>query len=247
MHPSDESSIFAPLSERWAVIRWLKRIVPNPRLSFRSRKCRQQFAAFIQRTANSTGATVLNIGSKSVDLGPNVLNLDIRPYPGIHVNGDGHRLPFKDEAIDGVIIAAVLEHVADPSSVVHEIERVLRANGEVYVEVPFMRPFHPDPEDYQRYSLTGLEELFKHFAIVEKGMGVGPSSGLASILSQYVAILLCFKSHKLYKVLGRLCRILFVPLTFLDMFLQRIPYSLALAGSCFLIGVKRTDESPPAP
>ena len=247
MHQSDESSLFAPLSNRRPVTRWLKRIVPNPRLSFRSRKSRQQFAMFIQRMADCPKATVLNIGSKSVDLGPNILNLDIRRYPGIHVNGDGHRLPFRDEAMDGVIITSVLEHVANPTSVVHEIERVLRANGEVYVEVPFIRPFHPDPEDYQRYSLTGLEELFKHFSIVEKGMCVGPSSGLASILSQYVAILLCFGSHRLYKILGRLCRTLFVPLTLLDMLLEKIPYSLALASSCFLIGLKRTDESPPAP
>ena len=167
-------------------------------------------------------------------------------YPGVHVVGDGHCLPFRDGSLSGVIITSVLEHVAAPASVVHEIERVLELEGEVYVEVPFIRPFHPDPEDYQRYSLTGLEELFKRFTIIKKGMCVGPSSGLASILSRYMALLLCFNSRYLYKIMARVCRLVFVPLTWLDAVLERIPYSLALASSYFVIGCKRTDKSPPS-
>lgn len=241
MHRSNESLLFAPLPEHSRLIRWLKRVTPNPKLSFRSQSSRQQFALFLQRMTDHSGATILNVGSKSVDLGLDVLNLDIHPYPGIHIVGDGHCLPVKEQSVSGVIITSVLEHVADPTRVVREIERVLQINGEVYVEVPFMYHFHPDPEDYQRYSLTGLEQLFRNFNIVDKGMCVGPSSALASMLSQYIPILLCFNSRYLYKVLVRLCLFVVAPLTLLDVFLEKVPYSRALAGSYFLVGLKKVD------
>ncbi len=241
----DESSLFAPLPEQSRLMRWLKRWIPDPQLSFHSQQSRQTFAAFIRRIASHPQATVLNIGSKSVHLGLNVLNLDILPYPGVHVIGDAHYLPFKDRAIDGTIISSVLEHVADPPAVVGEIERVLRVGAEVYAEVPFMQPFHPDPGDYHRYTLTGVEHLFRRFAILEKGICVGPSSALAWILCEYLAIMFCFSSHYLYKILLRLCRFLFTPLIYLDILLEKIPYSLALASSHFLVGSRRADGFVP--
>jgi len=243
MHCGDESLLFVPLPEHSQLMRWLKRKVPNPRLSFQSQKSRQSFAAFIRRTSTPSHAKVLNVGSKSASFGENILNLDIFPYSGVHVIGDAHRLPIKDGTVDGVIVSSVLEHVAEPVLVVNEIERVLKVGGEVYADIPFMQPFHPDPRDYRRYTLTGVEYLFRHFAVVEKGMCVGPSSALAWALGEYISILLCFNNHYLYKILLRLCRFIFTPLTFVDMFLERVSYSLALASSHFLIGSKRADRS----
>jgi len=238
MRQSDESLLFAPLPDRSRLMRWLKCKVPNPRLSFHSRQSRHQFAMFVERMTGRPGATILNLGSKSINLGPNVLNLDICAYPGVHVVGDGHHLPFRDESVDGVVITSVLEHVAVPSVVVREVARVLRVGGEVYAEVPFMQPFHPDPVDYQRYTVTGIERLFEDFEIIQRGVCVGPHSALAWILSEYVAIMLCLGSHWAYKLLVRLFRILFTPLILLDFLLERNPYSLALASSYFLVGLK---------
>jgi len=242
MFHSDESRLLAPLPERSGVARWLKKTIPNPKLSWRTQNSRRQFAAFVRRVTRNPDTRMLNIGSKSIDLGGRVFNLDLYAYPGVQVVADAKYLPFRDAVMDGVVITSVLEHVPDPQAVVGEIERVLSLSGEVYVEIPFIRPLHPDPEDYQRYSLTGLEMLFKAFTLVEKGMCVGPSSGLAVMLSQYVAILLCFNSHYLYKIWSRLFRIVFAPLTLLDMLFEKIRYSLALASSYFLIGVKKRGE-----
>ena len=51
---------------------------------------------------------------------------------------DAHDLPFADEAFDGVVVQAVLEHVLDPHRCVAEIHRVLAPRGFVYAETPFM-------------------------------------------------------------------------------------------------------------
>jgi SAM-dependent methyltransferase len=195
---------------------------------------------FVERMMGRPGTIILNLGSKSINLGPNVLNLDICAYPGVHAVGDGHHLPFRDGSVGGVVITSVLEHVAVPSVVVCEVARVLRVGGEVYAEVPFMQPFHPDPRDYQRYTVTGLDRLFEDFEITERGVCVGPHSALAWILSEYVAIMLCLGSHWAYKLLVRAFRIIFTPLIWLDFLFERNPYSLTLASSYFLVGLKKS-------
>lgn len=50
---------------------------------------------------------------------------------------DGQALPFADAAVDGVRIERVLQHCADPSVVLGEARRVLRAGG-------FLAVFEPD-------------------------------------------------------------------------------------------------------
>jgi ubiquinone/menaquinone biosynthesis C-methylase UbiE len=45
---------------------------------------------------------------------------------------DAHDIPIEDGSFDGVIILAVLEHVADPYRYSEEIYRVLKDQGVVY-------------------------------------------------------------------------------------------------------------------
>jgi SAM-dependent methyltransferase len=49
------------------------------------------------------------------------------------VQGDGHRLPLRDEAFDMVYARYVLEHVIDPARVLAEMRRVLRRGGQIAV------------------------------------------------------------------------------------------------------------------
>jgi 2-polyprenyl-3-methyl-5-hydroxy-6-metoxy-1,4-benzoquinol methylase len=48
------------------------------------------------------------------------------------------RSAFGDGTCDAVVVQAVLEHVLQPDVVVAEIHRVLRPDGLVYAETPFM-------------------------------------------------------------------------------------------------------------
>jgi SAM-dependent methyltransferase len=49
--------------------------------------------------------------------------------PAAFLQGDGLRLPFRDEAFDVVICAQVYEHSADPQRLVAEIGRTLKPGG----------------------------------------------------------------------------------------------------------------------
>lgn len=69
--------------------------------------------------------------------------------------------PFENESFDFVICNAVLEHVENPDFVVSEIWRVLKKGGKAYISVPFLQPYHPDPEDYRRLTPGGLIHLLE--------------------------------------------------------------------------------------
>ncbi len=75
--------------------------------------------------------------------------------------------PFPDSSFDYAICNAVLEHVADPLFVMQEIRRVLKPGGTIYVSVPFLQPYHADPEDYRRYTRVGLAQLLEQHGFEE--------------------------------------------------------------------------------
>ena len=70
-------------------------------------------------------------------------------------------MPLASEEVDAIISSSVMEHVYDPERAASEMSRVLKPGGYVYAEIPFMRAYHMIPVDYQRYTITGIEELFK--------------------------------------------------------------------------------------
>jgi hypothetical protein len=83
----------------------------------------------------------------------------------------------------------VLEHVTDVHSTLQEIDRCLAINGEIYIDVPFLQPFHADPNDFRRFTLIGLRQIMHSYAPIDSGVSVGPFSGLAMYLRKIPA---CF-------------------------------------------------------
>lgn len=147
-------------------------------------------------------AKILNIGSLSIDLGklhPNIINLDLTYYTSVDVVGDAHTLPFKDESVDVILFKNVLEHIRNPAVVMAEIRRVLKTGGCLYIKLPFLQPFHAVPDDYQRYTVSGMKELLKDYTELSFGISVGPASMLSWMLREYLAILTSFGNYKLYQ------------------------------------------------
>lgn len=68
-------------------------------------------------------------------------------------------IPVRPDTYDLVFCSQVLEHVPDPAATMHEIGRVLRPGGTVWLTTPLMFPEHQQPHDYFRYTQFGLQLL----------------------------------------------------------------------------------------
>ena len=46
-----------------------------------------------------------------------------------------------------------------------ELFRTIKPDGLVYAEIPFIGAYHMAPHDYQRYTISGIESLFKRHGL----------------------------------------------------------------------------------
>jgi SAM-dependent methyltransferase len=152
---------------------------------------------------------------------------------------DGHALPFADGTFDVVICQAVLEHVLDPVAVVAEIHRVLRREGLVYSEIPFMQQVHGGAHDVTRFTLVGHRRLYRRFDVIDMGAQGGPGMALAWSLSYFLVALA--RSRRQRQLATRLARVLGAWLTRWDHILVRRPGGVDAASGTFILGRRRDD------
>lgn len=121
--------------------------------------------------------------SSRLPAGTEYLSLDY-PMTGVglykampDVFGDASRLPFADASMDTVLLLEVLEHLRHPAQALSEIARVLRPGGILLLTLPFLYPVHDAPQDYQRYTVHGLQREIEAAGLVE----VEPSPTLGSV------------------------------------------------------------------
>ena len=149
---------------------------------------RQNSKIFLNELKKNNLNKVLIIGGASQGSGTELLmnsdnisitSVDKMATENVNYIADAHYLPFKDETFDGVWIQAVLEHVISPSKVIDEIYRVLKKNGFVYAETPFIQQIHMGKDDYTRYTVSGHRYLFNKFEHIKYGVNGGPAIALA--------------------------------------------------------------------
>jgi SAM-dependent methyltransferase len=91
--------------------------------------------------------------------------------------------PFKDECVDTIIAFNLMEHIYDFNNFTHECFRVLRDNGMLYIFVPFLVRFHPDPKDYFRFTSQALSKILTNTGFEIKCLeevGRGPFTAACS-------------------------------------------------------------------
>ena len=101
-------------------------------------------------------------------------------------------MPFKDNSFDAVISLAVLEHVKNPWKHAEEMIRVLKPGGILYVDVPFLQPYHGYPHHYYNMTTAGLRNLFdKKIEVVKHSIESWekPIYTLTWFLSRYLSYL----------------------------------------------------------
>jgi SAM-dependent methyltransferase len=184
------------------------------------------------------GALVLNLGSGSSGRELGVVNLDIKPFDGVGVCASGECLPFRDGSFAGVLMRGVFEHVEHPQAVLDEVKRVLRSGGFLYVEVPFLQPYHASPLDYRRFTLHGLRSFLTGFQETRSGVQIGPGSTLAWVIREATASILAFGSPFLYRKALALVGWLTFWLRGLDRLVVERDYVANSASALYYVGVK---------
>jgi SAM-dependent methyltransferase len=149
---------------------------------------------------------------------------------------DAHHLPFAEASFDGVVVQAVLEHVIDPIQCVAEIYRVLKPEGLVYSETPFIQQVHLGKFDFTRYTHLGHRRLFRQFEEVSSGVVCGPGMALAW---SYQYFLLSFvKSPTARAIVKALARLSSFWLKYFDYYLIDQPGSYDAASGYYFLGKK---------
>jgi SAM-dependent methyltransferase len=123
--------------------------------------------------------------------------------PGADLRGSIEALPVPDASFDVVLCTQVLEHCDDPARAVRELRRVVRPGGRVLASTHGTMVYHPAPQDFWRWTHTGLERLFD-----ENGewssVTVRPGSGTTACVGMLVSLYLDLLFHRMrLRPLGR--------------------------------------------
>ncbi len=115
--------------------------------------------------------------------GDNVIYIgsDIDCGSAADVLSTAENLPLRDAVVDIVLCSQVLEHVNDPAQTIREIARILRPGGTALVSTHGVNVYHPSPEDYWRWTQSGLVKLFQDTNAFEE-IRVLPNGGTVACL-----------------------------------------------------------------
>ena len=194
-----------------------------------------------QEAIKGVTGKIVNLGSGSQIIRPDVINLDVYPYHNVTIVGNIYRLPFSDNEIDTVICDQVLEHLDNIPNALKEMNRVLKVGGLIYVAVPFVAGYHSSPGDYYRFTKEGIIAIMEQhgFLKLKSGIRQGPTSAFLSVFNKWLALILSFGSSKLYQLLLMLFMALTFPLKFLDYLIYQYSSAEDIAFGFYYLGRKK--------
>ena len=156
--------------------------------------------------------------------------------PGI--DGDALHLPVKTESVESIVCTGVLEHTANPHKVLSEIYRILKFGGKVFIETPFMQTVHASPHDFYRWTPDGLRRILSAFEVAEIEVVAGPGSALAWQFQATMAMLFSMNKEVLYKIGLRIFVWIAVPISWLDVILEKNLWGWDAASGFALLATK---------
>ncbi len=222
----------------------MRRLTPKIGNNLSSRSDLIRFRSLLfERSGNPAvlilGGGIITIGT-DVLLDPSITLVESDVYigPRTRVVIDAHDIPFQPGTFDGVVMQAMLEHVADPYRVVSEVFRVLKDGGFVYASVPFMQQVHLGAYDFTRFTELGLRRLFRRFEEVDRGAFAGSGTALAWSLKYY--LLNCSEKALTRRFLELLGACLSFWLKYTDFYLKKKQGVYDSASGYYFLGKKST-------
>jgi SAM-dependent methyltransferase len=128
---------------------------------------------------------VVEFGARQVEAAQSAI-ADVRPLfagrdytgtdlfagPGVDRVEDLRRLSFPDGSVGTAVCLETLEHCEDPLSACRELARVVAPGGVAIVSAPFLLGIHGYPEDYFRFTPSGMASMLGAFdAVWTSGIG----------------------------------------------------------------------------
>jgi len=142
------------------------------------------------------GQLVLDIGcfkkwpKKHLPLSSTYIGLDYLPTASAwygskpDVYADGCILPLASTTVDVVLLFDVCEHVAHTEKLFMEIHRVLKTDGRLIIQIPFLYPLHDEPRDYIRLTRHGFDVLaMNHGFATDHLVSIGQPCETSAVLS----------------------------------------------------------------
>ena len=174
------------------------------------------------------GAIGAGVAALYADPSIHVIGTDVYASANTRLVADGHALPFRDGVFDAVLVQAVLEHVLEPQKVADEIHRILRPDGLLYADTPFMQQVHEAAYDFTRFTRSGHRWLFRRFTEIEAGSVNGAGTVLLWSIRYYV------RAFGAGNKVATLATMPFVWLRSLERFMRARPNADAASGHYFL-------------
>lgn len=164
---------------------------------------RQSIKKFIDENINSFRGNLIDLGCGQMPYKDYILtnNKNINSYIGIDIINpiyqkqklpdlywDGKTIPLEDNSIDTLLALELFEHLPELHSVLKEVNRVLKPDGNLYFTVPFLWPLHDAPNDEFRYTPFSLKRILRNCYfddIIIKATG-GWNASLAQMLGLWL-------------------------------------------------------------
>lgn len=182
----------------------------------------------------------LNVGAGFRTPDPRLINLDREATAVVHCIADAQWLPFMEGTFALVISQEVVEHLPEPFQAVREMARTLAPGGTLYLQVPFIIGYHPEPEDYWRFTHAGVRRLIEqaglHCERVEAAFGAG--TGMYRIVVEFLAGLAARLLPPAYAPGKGLLAVALYPLRWLDGALNRGAQRHRITGGYYGVGRK---------
>ena len=134
--------------------------------------------AFVRERLPAITGTVVDLGCGTAPFRDDIL-VHAREYIGVDWTSTLHDsradivadlnqpLPLPDAMADHVVSFEVIEHLAEPGTMLREAARILRSDGQLTLSAPFQWWEHEAPWDYQRFTRHGLRYQLEKAGFVD--------------------------------------------------------------------------------
>jgi SAM-dependent methyltransferase len=232
------------MKSKWAVI--IKKHILSPGFNYAAQDNYKLMSLLLLEKSDRPQVLIVGggrtgEGMKEMLTNPNIrfVITDVSLTGDVQIVCDGHDLPFKPNTFDGVVVQAVLEHVVDPYRCVEEMHRVLKDEGIIYAEIPFVCQGHGGAYDFTRFTWLGQRRLFRKFEEIKSGTACGPGMALAWSWEYFLRTF--SKNKTIIILLKYIARLTSFYWKYFDSYLKKKPNVIESAYGNYFMGTKKDD------